>query len=133
MFCREQAARLGERMEEIEGRGAQLIAIGNGHARWAQAFIGAEDIKFPVYVDPGRQTYEEFGMTHGKKVVFNRRTKAHSERALDNGFRQSSTRGDPFQNGGVIVFDESGQIVYSHIEEVAGDLANLDEVIAALG
>lgn len=110
-----------------------MVAIGNGHARWAQAFIEDEGIEFPVYVDPGKRLYDEFDMQHGRKKVFNRKSKAHSERAQAGGFRQTATKGDPWQNGGVIVFDQDGEIIYSHIEEVAGDLADLDDVIAALG
>ena len=132
MFCREQSARLNERLPEIEARGAQLIAIGNGHAHWAQAFIDDEGIEFPVFVDPGRRSYKEFGMQHGRRKVFNRKTKAHSERARDSGFRQTATKGDPFQNGGVVVLDEAGDVIFSHVEEVTGDLADLDQVIAAL-
>ena len=120
-------------MPEIEAAGAQLIAIGNGHARWARAFIDAEGIDFPVYVDPGRRSYIEFGMGHGRAEVLNRRSAAHHARARAAGFRQTATRGDPFQNGGVVVLNEMGETVYFHVESEAGDLADLDEVIAALG
>lgn len=72
-------------------------------------------------------------MQHGRRKVMNRVSKSHAERASAAGFQQTAVRGDPWQNGGVIVFDEAGKITYSHIEEVAGDLADLDEVIAALG
>lgn len=132
MFCREQSARLGERKSEIEAKGAQLIAIGNGHAHWAQAFIEAEDVDFPVFVDPGKRAYSEFGMQHGRRKVLNHKSAAHSARATSQGFKQTAVRGDPFQNGGVVVVDEDGEIAYIHVEEVAGDLANLDEVLAAL-
>lgn len=44
MFCHEQFARLAERKKEIEAKGAQLIAIGNGSAQWAEDFIQAEDV-----------------------------------------------------------------------------------------
>ena len=110
-----------------------MVAIGNGHAHWAEAFIEAEGIEFDVYVDPGKRSYQEFGMQHGRRKVFNRRSKANGERAAAGGFKQTAVRGDPWQNGGVLVFDESGEIIYSHVEEVAGDLADLDEVVAALG
>lgn len=132
MFCREQSARLRERKAEIEAKGGQLIAIGNGKASWAQAFIEAEEVDFPVFVDPGKQAYEEFGMQHGRRKVLNVKSAAHSARATSRGFRQSAVRGDPFQNGGVVVIDENGEIAYIHVEEVAGDLADLDEVLAAL-
>lgn len=61
------------------------------------------------------------------------KTLRHGRRARKAGFRQSATRGDPVQNGGVVVFDEQGNVIYTHIEQETGDLADLDEVIAALG
>lgn len=132
MFCREQAARLGQRLDEILAADAQLVAIGNGHEHWARAFIEDEGVTFPVYVDPGRSSYEHFGMRRGVSQVLGPRSVKHSLRAMSQGHFQSQTRGDALQNGGVIVLDESGDIVYEHIENEAGDLADLDEVIAAL-
>jgi alkyl hydroperoxide reductase subunit AhpC len=132
MFCREQAARLGQRKDEIEAKGAKLIAIGNGHAQWAADFIEAESVDFPVYIDPAKRVYELFGMQHGRLKVINRKSLAHGARATSRGFRQSAVRGDPFQNGGVVVLDGHGDIRYAHVESVAGDLADLDEVLAAL-
>jgi len=133
MFCREQAARLGQRKAEIEAAGAQLIAIGNGHAHWAEAFIEDEGVDFAVFVDPGRDAYKHFGMKRGMTSVLGPKSVKHSIRAMGNGHYQSQTRGDAFQNGGVLVIDAGGDIVYEHIESEAGDLADLDEVIAALG
>lgn len=133
MFCREQSARLGRRIREIEAAGAQLIAIGNGNAHWAKSFIEDEKVEFPVYVDPGRLTYEHFGMRRSLTRVFGPRSIRHGMRAMKGGHFQTQTRGDAFQNGGVIVLDAAGNIVYEHIEAEAGDLADLDEVIAALG
>lgn len=60
------------------------------------------------------------------------RTLRHGRRARKAGFRQTAVRGDPVQNGGVVVFDENGNVIYVHIEQETGDLADLDEVIAAL-
>jgi hypothetical protein len=123
---------LVERKDEIDARGAQLIAIGNGHAHWAQAFIDETGIDFPVYVDPSRQSYDAFGMKRGALEGMGLRTLRHGRRARRAGFRQTATRGDPVQNGGVVVFDENGEVIYTHVEAETGDLADLDEVIAAL-
>lgn len=132
MFCREQAARLGKRIDEIRAADAQLVAIGNGHERWARAFIEEEGVDFPVYVDPSRASYEHFGMKRGMSEVFGPKSVKHSMRAMSQGHFQTKTRGDAFQNGGVVVIDDEGEIVYRHVEDEAGDLADLDEVIAAL-
>lgn len=132
MFCREQAARLGDRLAEIEETGAQLVAIGNGQARWAKAFIEAEHVDFPVYVDPGRRAYEHFGMKRSMLGVLAPKSVKHSFRAMSAGHFQTQTRGDALQNGGVVVVDPAGHILYEHIESEAGDLADLDEILAVL-
>ncbi len=132
MFCREQVARLAERLDEIEAADAQLIAIGNGNAHWAKAFIDQENVTFPVFVDPGLKSYEHFGMKRGLGEVMTVKSLVHAGRALGGGHRQSGIRGDGIQNGGVVVLDEGGNVIYEHIEQQTGDLADLDEVIAAL-
>lgn len=132
MFCREQAARLGKRRSDIEAAGARLIAIGNGHAGWARDFIEKEGVDFPVYIDPGRRSYDHFGMRRGATEVFNPRALANSVRALSQGFIQTRTKGDGFQNGGIVVIGPDGDVLYTHIEQESGDLADLDEVVAVL-
>lgn len=110
-----------------------MVAIGNGNAEWAKAFIDAENVDFPVFVDPSRQTYDAFGMRRGALEGMNLRTMRHGRRARKAGFRQTAVRGDPVQNGGVVVFDENAEIIYAHVEQETGDLADLDKVIEALG
>lgn len=132
MFCREQAARLGQRRQEIEAAGAQLIAIGNGHARWARDFIDEQGVEFPVFVDPGLRSYEHFGMKRGLGEVVTLKSMKHATRALGGGHRQSPVRGDGLQNGGVVVTDANGEVVYKHVEQETGDLVDLDDVIAAI-
>lgn len=123
---------MGHRMDEIEAAGSQLIAIGNGHAHWARRFIEEEGIDFPIFIDPGLRSYEHFGMKRGLGEVLGLKSLIHAGRALTSGHRQSDIRGDGLQNGGIVIVDENGDVVYSHIEEETGDLADLDEVMAAL-
>jgi hypothetical protein len=53
-------------------------------------------------------------------------------RAWKAGHKQTGTRGDALQNGGVVVVRKGGDVVYRHVERAAGDLASIDEVLAAL-
>ena len=64
--------------------------------------------------------------------VLNARTVAHGARAVAAGHHQTSTRGDGYQNGGVVVIDADGALLYRHVEREAGDLADLDDVMEAL-
>lgn len=132
MFCREQVARLTSRRADIEAKGAQIVAIGNGSAYWGKAFVMDENVDFPVYTDPGKRSYDAFGMKNSKLSLLKPAVLRHGRRATSGGFKQTRVRGDAFQNGGVIVINGSGDVTYTHIESEAGNLADLDEVIAAL-
>jgi peroxiredoxin len=37
--------------EEFRGKGAEIVAVGTGDARYARAFIDDEEIDFPVLLD----------------------------------------------------------------------------------
>ena len=132
MFCREQVARLAAHKDEIAARGASLVAIGNGTAYWGKAFVEAENVDFPVYADPGRESYKAFGMKHSVVGLLKPKVLQHGIRAAKKKFKQTATRGNPFQNGGVVVLDAAGEVRYIHVESETGDLADMDEVMAAL-
>ncbi len=123
---------MAKRLDEITAKGAQLIAIGNGDAKWANAFVKAENVTFAVYVDPGRRTYAALGMNRALLGILDPKVISHGARASKAGFKMSMVRGDPFQNGGVAVVGADGELRYVHIENESGDLADLDEVIGAL-
>lgn len=111
------------------------MAIGNGTVPFAEAFVEELEERgrkptFPIVTDPGRRTYEAFAMPRAKASDLG--TIKAGLRAYRAGHRQTRTRGDAGQNGGVLVIDTGGKIVYRHIEGHAGDLADVDEVIEAL-
>ena len=132
MFCREQVARIAARRDEIEAAGGQVIAVGNGSAYWGKAFVAEEKVDYPVFTDPGKRSYDAFGMKRSVLGVLKMKVLSHGKRATKKGFKQTRVRGDPFQLGGVIVLAADGAVTYEHIENEAGDLADLDLVIAAL-
>jgi len=49
------------------------------------------------------------------------------------GFRQKGVQGDATQQGGVLVVEPGGRIVYHHISEYPGDNASPDEIRSHLG
>lgn len=130
MFCREQAARFNERHTELQALGAQVIAIGNGTAPMASDFVERFGVGFDVYTDPRRETYEAAGFvrklritTSGLKAAF---------RALKGGHIQGRTRGDPMQQGGVLVLAADGSQLFFHVDSEAGDHASVDDVVGAI-
>mgnify|MGYP002636098004 CR=1 FL=1 len=130
MFCREQAARIAPLETELAARGVRLVAIGNGTAPMARDFQAQFDIRFPLYTDPGRQTYRWMGFKRSLGATLGTLTRA--KRALDGGFRQGAVQGDPWQQGGDALIDRGGEVRWSRPSGGPGDHASLDEIRAAV-
>ena len=55
LHCREHAAQLRERYDEITDAGGDIVAVGTGDQRYAEAFVADERIPFLVLVDDDAQ------------------------------------------------------------------------------
>lgn len=130
MFCREQVARYQERLPEIAAAGASVLAVGNGTAPMAADFVERFGITFPVFTDPSRETYRIAGME--RRLGIGLKTVANGWRALRSGHLQGLTRGDPLQQGGVVVIAPEQGVLFFHSEGAPGEHAPIDDVLAAL-
>ena len=116
----------------IHEAGAELVIVGNGTPEMARAFREDLGLEVPLYTDPTRRTYALAGFKRGVLATFSAKGVAHAARAWRKGFRQTATRGDPLQQGGLLVVDPGGRILYAHRDNEAGDLASNEDVLAAL-
>jgi len=116
----------------IREAGAELVIVGNGTPDMARAFRDELGLEAPLYTDPTRRTYALAGFKRGVFATFSAKGMAHAARAWRKGFRQTATRGDALQQGGLLVVERGGRILYAHRDSEAGDLASNDEVLAAL-
>jgi len=82
-----------------------------------------------VWTDPKRKTYAHLGFKRGWLSVLNVATIRSSLRAMQAGFRQGKTQGDPIQEGGVLVVKRGGELIYGYASAVAGDHPPIDEVM----
>lgn len=134
LFCREQAAEIEGQLAEIRKRGAALVFIGNGNRHFAQGFKQDHGITSPLYVDTSRDSYRALGMKRGFFATLGSlATWRNMLRARKQGFRQGRTRGDAWQNGGVLVVEPGGRVAFSHLSREAGDHPPVADVLAALG
>jgi hypothetical protein len=113
--------------------GAELVIVGNGqpqHARWFK-----EDTKIdtPIFVDPELAAYAAAGLKRSVGSVLHPGALMGAFRAVAAGNMQSSTKGDPWQQGGVIVADFPDKLRYHHVSRFAGDRAPVKKVLAAVG
>lgn len=119
-------------LPDIRAAGAELVIVGNGTPEMASAFRDDTGLEVPLYTDPTRRTYALAGFKRGVLATFTPRGVAHAARALRKGYRQTGTRGDAYQQGGLLVVDRNGRILYAHRDNEAGDLASNEDVLAAL-
>ena len=93
-------------------------------------FIATFAPRFPVYTDPSRETYRLAGFQ--RSFGLGLKSLSRGRRASGGGFRQGKTQGDPWQQGGTLVIDRGGGVLFSHAADGAGDHAPVDALLAAL-
>lgn len=118
--------------DKFTAAGAELTIIGNGTAQ--QAAQTRERLKAPFnfLADPEQVSYRAANLRKDFASTFNWRTLPAALGALKRGHRQSRTKGDAFQQGGVLVIGTDGEIVFQHINRFGGDHAAPQEILAAL-
>ena len=132
VFCREQVAEIRGKRSEIEALGAGIAFVGNGTPRaaaWFQKKFAADST---VLTDPGLGTYKAIGARSGLLSTLGPSAWGAGLRAFRSGARQSTTKGHPYQQGGLVVMAPGNRVLYQHISKVAGDHAPVSDVLAAL-
>jgi peroxiredoxin len=132
MFCREQVAQLRDALDGIRAAGAELVVVGSGRPEHARDFRDERQLRFPLLVDPGLESFRAAGLRRGVLSTVGPRALGHALRALRSGARQGATRGDPWQLGGVLVIRPTGEVAYRHASREAGDHPPVGEILAAL-
>jgi peroxiredoxin len=133
MFCREQAARVTEAAPVLHALGARTVLIGTGSPAQARRFATERGLTVPVWVDTERTSYDRAGMVRGFGATLgNLSVWGHGLRAAQQGFRQGATAGDPWQNGGVLVVDGTGEVRWAFRSAVAGDHPAVDAIVEAV-
>lgn len=118
---------------EVQARGAELYAIGNGTAAMARDFAQRFAVPFPLYTDPTRRSYQLAGLK--RKFGIGLRTLGRTVTALAGGHRQGLPGGDNWQQGGALIVRPPGEVVWVHVDEGPDDAATpeqLREGLAAL-
>jgi peroxiredoxin len=111
-----------------------VTAIGTGGKRYAKAFIEDEQVPFPVILDEEGIAAEIAGTrTLSATSLLNPRQFGAGLRSTLKGNRQHNAGRRPFQLGATFIIGPGNVVKYSDYEDFAGDHADLDEVIAAVG
>lgn len=108
--------------------------MGTGGKRYAKAFIDDENVPFPVLLDEDGVAAEIVGTRSlGSGSMLSPRQIGAGLRATVRGHRQRNAGRRPFQLGATLVIGPGDVLRYADYEDYAGDHADLDEVIAAIG
>jgi peroxiredoxin len=124
---------LRERYEEITGLGADIVAIGTGDRRYAEAFVREEHIPFLVLVDDDAeaaqaaslQTLNWFQLLHPRTWKATRETSKRGYHVHKSGKRVR-------QIGATFVIGPGDRVRYEHLDADSTDHASIDEVLAVL-
>ncbi|MDQ6746852.1 MAG: hypothetical protein M3010_01905 [Candidatus Dormibacteraeota bacterium] len=116
---------------EVEKFGA-LAIVGNGTLAHARDFDRTHGKGLRSLVDTSRASYQALGFRHGVRYTLGPASMARGVDAMSRGFRQVSTQGDAFQQGGTLVVAAGGRPVLFQRARFAGDHASLADVLAAV-
>jgi len=123
----------GQTLDAIHAHGAELVAIGNGTPAQARAFREEFRLPFPLYTDPGRESYSAAGLESGILASLRPSLALNGLRAMRQGHRQGSLQGSPLQQGGALVIDRGGRLLYRFVSGTGGDHPDPAQLVGALG
>lgn len=123
-----------EHYEQIQALGAEVVAIGTGDERYAQAFVADEAVPFPVLVDDGGAAAQAASVRTIPflPLLFDPRSWPGGLRARRAGFRIHRSGERVTQLGATFVIGPGPTVRYEHIDRHFADRAPLDAVLAHL-
>jgi len=124
---------LRERHDEIAALGAEVVAIGTGDRRYAEAFEREERVPFLVLVDDDAaaaraasvRTLNWYQLLHPRTWRATRETSKRGHHVHKAGRRVR-------QIGATFVIGPGDRVRYAHVDADSTDHAPIDEVVAAL-
>ena len=117
---------------EIRAAGADLVAIGNGAPNFIAGFRDATGFHGTIYTDPSLVVYEAVQLKRGMRTMLSIGAAARTVGAFARGYRQGRMQGDATQQGGALVIDQAGSVLWHHVSSGPGDNADPREIVRAL-
>ncbi|HUQ49574.1 MAG TPA: peroxiredoxin-like family protein [Terriglobales bacterium] len=128
-----------EHQQQIQQKGANLVAIGLGGADYARHFRDETKIGFPLLIDETNQVHKAAGLRKANLLHLLRAdNNAARKRAKAAGHRQHQMGKDPlriknpFQLGGSFVFGPGNVDRFAHVSQTFGDNAPVEELLKAI-
>ena len=116
---------------ELDEMGVSLVAIGSGTPDQARYFMEKSNYQGEMYVNPSLSVYKAFGLKRGFWKTLGPASIGRGIKTMSRGFRQGSSAGDLWQQGGMFVLGPGGQLLFQHRDPSAGKQADLKAVLTA--
>jgi peroxiredoxin len=134
LHCREHAAELADRYDDLQRQGIELVAIGTGDQRYAGAFVRDEHIPYLVLVDDDAKAAQAASVQVASWYrLLHPTTWAATVAAWKRGHRIHQPGKRVTQLGATFVFGPGDQVRYRHVDADSTDHASVPEVLAAVG
>ena len=119
--------------DEIQSRGADVVAVGTGDRRYAEHFVAEERVPFLVLVDDDAEAANAASVKRASALsLAGPRSWAGSVEAARAGHRIHKSGKRVTQLGATFVLGPGDVVSYEHIDAHTSDHAPLSEVLAAL-
>ena len=119
--------------DEITALGADIVAIGTGDCRYAEAFVNEERIPFLVLVDDDAVAANAAAVRSVPfLMMFHPRTWKATRETSKRGYRVHKAGKRVTQIGATFVLGPGDRVRYQHLDADSTDHAPLSEVLATL-
>ena len=135
--CDVTVTELAPRLGELHAAGARTLLVGNGAPAAIDGFVerhGLGDKPVDVLTDPSLTAVRAAGLVRSAWSTFGPRAVVDYVRAMGAGFVPRKVAGDLLQQGGALVVDTGGRVVFRHVATSLADHADGSDLVdAALG
>jgi peroxiredoxin len=124
---------LRDRYDEIQSLGADIVAVGTGDRRYAEAFVRDERIPFLVLVDDDASAAHAASLrTLNWYQLLHPRTWKASRETSKRGYHVHKAGKRVRQIGATFVIGAGDRVRYEHMDSDSTDHAPIEQVLAAL-
>jgi hypothetical protein len=132
--CDVTVTELAPRLAELHAAGARTVLVGNGPPAAIDGFVerhALADKPVDVFTDPTLAAFRAAGLLRSAWATFGPRAIVDYLRAIGAGFVPRRTEGDYFQQGGALVVDAGGRVVFHHVSTHLADHADGSDLVDA--
>ncbi len=133
--CAEQVHDLAPRLGEFLALGVRVVLVGNGKPEGAGAFLERHDLAdkaVEMVTDPSLGVYRAAGLERSAWATHGPGALVDFLRAAGRGHWPGKIDGDLQQQGGALLVDEGGTVVWAHRNATLGDHADPSDVMDAV-